>query len=468
MNDDMPKYKSTNEEYGEYKPVPFIPSNPYDSNASQCNLTLKQEGSEKVIVTEEGEIIEDQTIVECRYDITRQKGWQWIPLRVRYDKTAEYRRGEKNFGNAYHVAESVWRSIHQPVTETMVTTGRDIPPYVGEYSETPLNTFEKYIMHVLFRVSQPGDTLISFDVGSASLLPEWIHRKLSFVFGIDESRNNLFHRIHGACANYLNAHKRYKSLPMALFAQANLERPWTESFYTERGVQMSQALFGKGAKDRKLLGEMIYKNYGIAQEGFQITKQTDIGYHFREKQVLDNFMKTLQKVSKKSGLFIGTCLDGLEVFNSLKNSARGESINGDSWRIQKDYDADEFPQDETGLGYKVIIHDHNGEKNDYLVNFEYFKRIMENNGFILLNNVNELGIPKSSGTFRDMYQLLSKEVKTNSIKTLFGDVKNLSSDLKDFMMYYRYFIFIKQNDVENYTENTTKRSRKTIRLKKTK
>ena len=54
--------------------------------------------------------------VEFSYDKTRENHFKWVPLRVRYDKTAEYRRGLKNFGNSYLVANSNWYSIHNPIT----------------------------------------------------------------------------------------------------------------------------------------------------------------------------------------------------------------------------------------------------------------------------------------------------------------------------------------------------------------
>ena len=59
-------------------------------------------------------------IVEFRYDRTRDDFWRWIPIRVRYDKTAEYRQGIKNYGNAFHVAQSIWQSIHDPITSEML------------------------------------------------------------------------------------------------------------------------------------------------------------------------------------------------------------------------------------------------------------------------------------------------------------------------------------------------------------
>ena len=80
-----------------------------------------------MLTEDESETFEDNTIVEFRYDQSREPGWKWVPIRVRYDKTAEYRQGLKNYGNAYHVAESVWHSIHFPITNEMLKTGTNIP-----------------------------------------------------------------------------------------------------------------------------------------------------------------------------------------------------------------------------------------------------------------------------------------------------------------------------------------------------
>ena len=40
-------------------------------------------------------------IVEFKYDKDREKFWQWIPIKVRLDKTAEYRSGGRNYGNSF-------------------------------------------------------------------------------------------------------------------------------------------------------------------------------------------------------------------------------------------------------------------------------------------------------------------------------------------------------------------------------
>ena len=126
----FPKYNQYNDS-NKYKPMPFIPTR-YTPNFPiyECRLILDSKGTTKQMLTESGEeIIEDNTIVEFRYDASRDKYYQWIPIRVRYDKTAEFRKGLKNYGNAFHVADSVWESINNPVTEEMITSGEKYSRY---------------------------------------------------------------------------------------------------------------------------------------------------------------------------------------------------------------------------------------------------------------------------------------------------------------------------------------------------
>lgn len=82
--------------------------------------------------TEEHEVFEEDMIVEFRYDLELSGAWKWVPLRVRYDKTTELRAGIKNYGNAYHVANNNWHSIHNPITESMIMTGQGIPEFIED------------------------------------------------------------------------------------------------------------------------------------------------------------------------------------------------------------------------------------------------------------------------------------------------------------------------------------------------
>ena len=223
INNKLPNIHNVDDNEG-YKPLPFYPTNPYDPEANICNILLRSDNfGNKKIYTEEDQVIEDNMIVEFRYDLDREKQWRWVPLKVRYDKTAEFRRGLKNYGNAYHVANSNWHSIHNPITRKMISTGKEIPNELGDddiyYNRISKATQTRGLrdFHNLFvkkllvmSVSKRGDTLIDYAVGKGGDIPKWIAAKLSFVFGIDISKDNIENRLDGVCARFLNYRKKIK------------------------------------------------------------------------------------------------------------------------------------------------------------------------------------------------------------------------------------------------------------------
>ena len=226
------------------------------------------------MLSEENDIIEDNMIVEFKYDFNKDKQWRWIPLRVRYDKTAEYRSGHKNYGNAYHVAQSNWNSIHNPITVEMIRTGNSIPSILYDddiyYNKTSSGTHTKAMrdFHNLFvknklimSVSKMGDTLIDYAVGKGGDIPKWISASLSFVFGLDISRDNIENRLDGACARYLSYKRRFKIMPDALFIHGNsgVNIKNLSAQYTDKGKQITKAVFGEGSNSEEIIGKGVAK-----------------------------------------------------------------------------------------------------------------------------------------------------------------------------------------------------------------
>ena len=120
LDHEKPDYfKSSNK----YHPEKFYPTGPSDENAHICHVPLKPDAHGALnMYTIEKDIMMDDTIVEFSYDMNaKDKFMKWIPLRVRFDKTSEYKNFGNNFGNAYHVANSNWQSIHDPITEEMLS-----------------------------------------------------------------------------------------------------------------------------------------------------------------------------------------------------------------------------------------------------------------------------------------------------------------------------------------------------------
>jgi len=266
---------------------------------------------------------------------------EWIPLRIRYDKTAELKNGGKNYGNAYHVANSNWHSIHNPISEYMISTGENIPYFI-ENDDIYYNKIKKnnnnltralrdfhnlYVKNMLIKnISKPNDILIDYAVGKGGDISKWIAAKLDFVLGIDISKDNIENRLDGACARYLNYLKKFKEIPKALFLQGNssLNIKNGDAFYNEQNKEIINSLFGIKSKDKKLLGEGITKNYGIASNGFNISSiQFAIHYIFENVLTLNNFLKNIAECTQLNGYFIGTSYDGATIFNELKSKKIG-------------------------------------------------------------------------------------------------------------------------------------------------
>lgn len=473
-----------------YKPVPFYPHDPTDSKAYLCNIMI-DEFDDSLYTEDKQEIILDNTIIECRYDKTKQEGWRWIPIRVRQDKTAELKSGIKNYGNAYHVAQSVWSSIHYPITKQMITTGLNIPEIIadddvyynrsGNTQTYALRDFHNlYVKRKLIQsVSRTGYKLIDLAVGKGGDFPKWIASKLGFVFGIDISKDNIENRLDGACARYLNYLKREQRIPKCLFVNGDSGKHILsgEAMFNEKGKQIINAIFGNGTKDEKKLGTGVFKNYGIVKDGFDIVScQFAMHYFFKDHETLNTFIRNICETCKIGGHFIGTCYDGNKIFQLLREKKQNESIiemKDDSkvWEITKIYDNDEFKDDITSVGYAIDVYQDTINKTfrEYLVNFNYFTILMEKYGFDLIERTEarKMKLPSASDTFDTLFYKMKKEIasekklsKYSKTNTNIGKALDLEKETiqQKISFLNRYFIFRKNRNVncENaYINNST-------------
>ena len=466
----------------QYHPLPFYPTNPSDDNASVCNVMLSSdENGNKNLMTTENEVFGDDTIVEFSYDFTREEKWRWVPLRVRYDKTEEYKKKMPMYGNDYRVANNNWHSLHNPITESMIRTGDNIPDLVRDddvYYNRISNTSEtdalcdfhnKFVKRFLVNsISTRGNTLIDYAVGQGGDIPKWIKAKLSFVFGIDLSPDNIENRLKGACARYLNFRKDFKVMPYCLFAIGNSSENIKngQAFENDKTKMISKAIFGEGPKDKDKLGMGVYRQYGKASEGFNISScQFALHYFFENKRTLNGFLRNICECTKLGGYFIGGCYNGASIFEALKDKEPGESISilenkKKIWQITKEYKQTAFNNDETSLNYKINVFQETINKPfpEYLVNFDYLHRMMENYGFTTLSReeCNEIGVPSSVGSFQQLYGLMEQEINKNpKKKNDYGNAQKMSFKDKQISFYNNYFIYKKVRNIDiNAVYNT--------------
>ena len=459
LDDKVPK--NTGE--SDYKPVQFYPTEPSDSNAGIVNIltTKDSKGMYVMKTTENEDLVQDNTVVEFYYDKSRPEGWRWIPLRVRYDKTSEYRTTGRKFGNDYSIANDNWHSIHHPVTEQMIFHGMDIPTSleVDEsvyYNTTLRNNLQSmrdfhnlYVKKTLIAsVSKKGYNLIDYACGKAGDLPKWMYCNLSFVFGIDISKDNLENRKNGCCARYLNEKARHHKILGALFVNGNSAENIKsgEAMLDAKSKLITKAVFGE-IQDKGLDG-MVHRYFGVGRDGFDISScQFATHYFFRNKSTLHNFLRNVSECTRIGGHFIGTCYDGRQIFNELRDRDMDGSVsiydksNVKIWSIVKKYDEEEFLDDETSLGYEILVYQESINKfiPEFLVNFEYLKQIMIFYGFSLITKeeANEVGLPDGSDMFRQLYSdMLDKR-----------EGKRMNENEKKISFLNRYFVFRKNVNV---------------------
>ena len=473
-----PKYRKN------YKPVRFVPSNPYNPKAYFCCVSLtNRDTADTTIKAEDGEIIEDNMIVEFQYDLASglEDKRRWKPLRVRHDKTSQLRKTFDNFGNSYPVANNNWYSIHHQVTAEMLSSGKGVPEssiedtiqdvYYNrkgvknvEMLTKPLRDFHnRYVKSCLIqaavratKTAHSSNSLIDFAVGKAGDLSKWVlSREIGFVFGVDISKDNIENAMDGAAQRYTQHRVKNPRSPFrAIFLQGNsaLNIRNGDAFSNDRDKQVAKALLGEAPAPSYRL---VKNKQGVGRDGFNVSScQFAIHYFFETAETLHGFLKNVCQNTAPGGFFVGTCFDGQTVFNRLLNKSnllitRG-SAGGEEHRlfeIKKSYSHHAFNNDATSLGYKIRVYQEtiNQELDEYLVHFEYFQRLMVQYGFDLLplEEAVQWGLPASSGLFEEMYRKMMADKRT-----LYGEAHNISEKERVVSFLNRYFMFRRNRVVD--------------------
>ena len=463
---------------GEYRAVEFSPQPP-DPMASVCYVainagatdaasatTAAQRGeslTDNIYCFESGDPIEDRTVVEMVYDPKEQPGWRWKPLRVRWDKTERYSRGVKGGSmNDEGVANDVWLSIHDPITEDMIRTGASVEEEVVE-GHTVSNTayyqrrasqrdlhkirglrefHNRYIKIALLlnTVLTKGTSLIDMSVGQAGDIHKWIRAKVNWVLGCDFALTGLTDKKDGAYARYLNEIVKSKgSVPRMIFVQADSSVRLRDGSAGQTPLDRSilRTLWGESEPSAPPLANDLR---GLAAEGFDVAAlMFTLHFFFKDAATLDGLLRNISETVRENGYFVGCCFDGDRVAELLRTTATGSTVRGsedgvDIWTITKKYEGD-LTTDETGLGKAIDVGFISiGEAyTEYLVSFPYFVNRMASVGMELLNEeeLAALGLKHSTNLFSESYAMAAAD----------GNKFPMSPTVKKYSFLNRWFIF---------------------------
>jgi len=473
---------------GDYKPVLFNPKDFPDTQANVCYREVFEdiETNDSYVLTERTkEPIRDKSIVECRYDPLQDAGWRWIPIRVRNDKTdrllkamatKKMPKGESVYArtlNSELVAESVWNSIHQPITESMIRTGNEQPndkeardlvkdnaiskkyydrkaPKEDIMKVRGLRDFHNKwvkdeVLYGSFFKLGVGKTLIDVAVGKAGDLQRWRRGKAAFVLGLDAAGENIRDSKNGAYERYMETLVRNgkENTPTCVFVIGESQKRYVDGTAgaTDEEKDILRSIFGKVTPQGAIPPYIDQQAAGRLRNGVDgITCQFALHYFFNNEESFNGLLQNISDNLKIGGYFFGTAFDGERVFQLLRGLPEGGQRSGVDnasvlWTITKRFSIDEIPVGSDGFGLAIDVEfiSIGTSQMEYLVPFDLLVNKMKTIGLELLEeeDLKVMGLGTSSGTFDLSYDAAKKA----------GKQYQMIEAVKQFSFLNRWFIF---------------------------
>ena len=440
-----------------------------------CNIPLTDD---KLICLKDKTILQDRGIYEMRYEPNNPFGYQWIPLRVRDDKTRP---------NASSTADNVWRTIQYPVLNKYIM-GKDLDEidftneskeksdYYIEDSDSDadiaLREFHNYIKDKLIRsitsIGNKNISILDTSIGRGGDLNKYFRsgNKIDFLLGLDISGD-----INKCARRFYLKNEKTK----ALFLQ----------YDTSKSIKGGEGCIGNHIDRNKLLIDILYdrqralpkelrplvpKFKGLCKKGFDvISSQFSIHYYFKDELTLRTYIQNISENIKKGGYFIGTCYDGMKVFSVLEKTSGHlemmDEFNNKVYSITKNYDLDDFNYSKDNIeklfGQKIDVYMNSiGQTiTEYLVNFTMFIEIMKEYDLVLAKpdmkkdfkgffDNKDLSYTDGLGGFEKMIDnlegLYSKDLSLKQFfPEAFGLLKDKNKLLRDLSSLNNWFIFQK-------------------------
>ena len=436
---------------GEYRAVSFAPPEPSDPMASVCYMALDAGASdpagaapasqdldakdEGIYCTRTGDPITSDCIVEMAYHHDKPAGWRWEPTRVRWDKTERFQRGQAGGTmNADWVADNIWASIHNPVSETMIRTGNMVDEAAGEkpyyvpkrsvsrdnFKIAGLSRFHNQFIKseiLLQKTLKKGDAVLDLGCGRAGDMHKWVKNRVGWVMGVDKNLDCLNSPKTGAYGRYLDQLIDSKTpLPPMVFIQASSTQNIRDmtAGATDLDKRIIRALYDFPEKSETPAA--VEPLRGLAAKGFDVVScMFALHYFFQDRSTVDGFLRNVADNLKVGGFFVGCCFDGDSVHKLLEKTPENGSKSGndgetDLWTIRRNYSAtteDVLMPTDAGLGkaIDVFFMSIGEEHREYLVSWNYLKERMHEIGCELLlpDEMAAMHLSSSSALFGDTF-----------------------------------------------------------------
>jgi hypothetical protein len=467
----------------------FNPPTSYDSDMYIAYLEINDMDQ---ILTEDGNIINDINVVEFGYnkDSVLSHEYNWVPLRIRFDKTELYKEtnSPSSTANDNKIANSIWKLIQNPVSINIIKSGIIPSDLVIDLEEDSyyskdkkdknlsqnMNDFHnKYVKNIQIysKFKNKNINLLELACGRGGDMFKWVENNYNMVIGIDVSSDNIEDKKNdGAWSRYLKLLDQSKSndkkLTDIIYLVGDVGKNIkTGEAFKEENLYLSKILWGT-LNMADVQNEELKDQWGKAKGGFDLLCcQFAIHYFCKNKAIFDEYIKNVVENLKDGGYFMATTFDGNTLYDKLYNLNINEAITGIKnneiiWRIEKKYDNFEnnsdiksLPNDSRCLGVPVDVYVNsiNQTIREYLVNFDYLRIEFEKHGLFLVDKEEskDLGFIDNTVMFEQYYNQLKIDVeKNNNLSYKIKNCLNLSYEEKEFSFLNRWFIF-KKGDNSN-------------------
>lgn len=333
-----------------------------------------------------------------------------------------------NFGNSSFVALSNWDSIHNPVTEEMITTGKGIPNleeisdkyYSAPYNQRSksktlhLQNFHNYIKKTLLiqkavnllktdGVNKKSIRLLDLGCGKGGDIHKWRAAKIQECLGIDIAEDNISNTKDGALVRYSKMKSSTKGfIPNIRFLQLDVS---------------------------KSLIEHLPDDFTSDTKFNIISSMYALHYCFKNIDSINGIILNISTHLEEGGYFIGTCFNGNKVFDMLRgrDNLKFESGGDTLLQIDKRYSDMEFDvAASVGLRIDVSMHSIGTTNGEYLVHFDYLKELCGSNNLELVEKIDyehitgalkrKLSFPEKQMSNLNMFFIFRKKSSPSKVK----------------------------------------------------
>jgi SAM-dependent methyltransferase len=461
-----------------------------------------------------GDIIEDETVVEFIYNENGDENHRWVPIRTRYDKTESVVKYKTKYGNNLNIAKRVFQSILNSISEehlytlaepknfnnemkrinSILSNKTNIPsPNTGSSNQyyqkitnlaVQMRSFHNWIKTNMLQLYTDKKSVLDIGCGRGGDIHKMIHAGINFYVGIDIDYAGLYQTEDSAFNRYKSLKDKNKNIPDMIFIQADARQKFDLESQNKTITNMTG--------NNKIL---IEKYLNPAMKYDVINCQFAIHYFMSDDTIWNNFCENINNHLSDDGYLLITTFDGDIIKNKLTGKKNMTVFYIDeTGNSQKFFDIKKIYDDTktditltTGVAidmYNATINENNVYVREFLVfpdfiikSFDaYDIEIVETDTFENLYNIHKqyfINAPNNNGENKNF---LLKEYNPSMIENIIGyyaclnpnnDNKYSNYDIElakagfELTKLNRYYIFHRKNINSSGSKNNKLSKNKT-------